>query len=192
MHGHGTSGFPSAPTGFQSGPPAWQPAPPKGQSRALTYVALAIAVIATALAVVGWFRPTPPPPPAHPGAPTYTEQQIADAKTRACSAFELVDKGVVLQTGGGTSRPEPSNDPVMAEARAADARLSLVAGSWYLRDHLDPATAPKLASAIRNYATVLADLAQNYLAGIKDADPAQESLLKDSDAAFTQLHELCQ
>lgn len=191
MPGHGPSGFPPAPAGFQPGPPAWQPAPPQGQSRALTYVALAVAVIATVLAIVGWFRPTPPPAPTQPAAPTYSEQQIADAKAKACSAFELADKGVVLQTGGGNPRPEPTNDPVMAEARAADARLSLVAGSWYLRDHLDPATPPKLASAIRNYATVLANLAQNYLAGIKDADPAQESLLKDSDAAFTQLHEMC-
>jgi hypothetical protein len=192
LHGHGTSGFPSAPTGFQPGPPAWQPAPTKGQSRGLTYVSLAVALIATVLAIVGWFRPTPPPPAPHAAAPTYTEQQIADAKTKACGAFELVDKGVVLQTGGGNPRPEPSNDPVMAEARAADARLSLVAGSMYLRDHLNPATAPNLASAVRNYATILANLAQNYLAGIKDADPAQESLLKDSDAAFAQLHEMCQ
>jgi hypothetical protein len=79
----------------------------------------------------------------------------------------------------------------VVEARAADARLSLVAGSWYLRDHLDPATAPPLSSAIRNYATILANLGQNYLAGIKDADPAQQSLLNDSDAAFGQIRELC-
>ncbi len=191
-HGHGTSGFRgSSPTGFQSGSPAWEATSPGGQSRGLTYLALAIAVIATVLAIIGWFRPSSPPPAPHTGAATYTEQQIADAKQRACAAFELVDKGVVLQTGGGNPRPAPSNDPVMAEARAADARLSLVAGSSYLRDHVDPATAPTLASAIRNYATVLTNLAQNYLAGIKDADPVQEALLKESDAAFTQLHELC-
>src|SRR6185437_14390695 len=131
MHGHGTSGFPCAPTGFQSGPPAWQPAPPKGQSRGLTYVALATAVIATVLAIVGWFRPTPPPPPSHPSAPTYTEQQIADAKARACEAMDVVEKGTTLQTN-----PPQSDDPAMMNAQAAHAQLSLVAGAWYIRDSI--------------------------------------------------------
>lgn len=189
-----SAGFPSAPvpTGFQPPPPSWQPAPPRGQSRWLIYTSLTIALIATALAIAAWFRASPPPPAPHASSPAYTEQQIADAKIRACNAFELVDKGVVLQTGGGNPDPEASNDPGLAEARAAEARLSLVAGSAYLRDHLDPATPPTLVTATRNYATILTNLAQNYLAGIKNADPAQESLLKDSDAAFSTLHQLCQ
>src|ERR1700744_2492153 len=89
VHGYGTSGFPSAPTptGFHpapSGPPSWQASPVRAQSRGLTYVTLAIAVVATGLAIVGWFRPSAPAPPqAHPPAPTYSEQQVADAKARA-------------------------------------------------------------------------------------------------------------
>jgi hypothetical protein len=47
------------------------------------------------------------------------------------------------------------------------------------------------ARHIRDYAKILANLAQNYLAGIKDADPAQQSLLNDSDVAFGQIRELC-
>src|ERR1700684_2310115 len=113
--GHAVSGFPSAapPTGFNpapGGPPPWQPAaPPRGQSgRGLTYAALATALIAAVLAIVGWFRPSPPPPPAHPAAPTYSEQQIADAKTRACTAVDVVHKGTTLHAGTGT---EQSSDP---------------------------------------------------------------------------------
>jgi hypothetical protein len=102
-----------------------------------------------------------------------------------------VDKSVVLQTGGGQPRAEQSGDPAMTEARAADARLSLVSGAWYLRDHLGPATPLKLSGALQNYASVMLDLAQNYLAGAKDADPAQASLLNDSDAAFARAQELC-
>jgi len=79
----------------------------------------------------------------------------------------------------------------MTEARAADARLSLVAGAWYLRDHLDPATPSTLSAAIQNYTTIMLDLAQNYLAGAKDADPAQTALLNDSDSAFARLRDLC-
>jgi hypothetical protein len=191
----GTGGFPTSRGQFPgaiAAPQAWPSTPPRGQSRALTFVALAVALIATGLAVVGWFRPSPVTPPQRSADPSYTEQQVSDAKTQTCKAFELVDKGVVLQTGGGGQpRPEPSSDPAMVEARAADARLSLVAGSSYLRDHLDPATAQPLSSAIRDYAKILANLAQNYLAGIKDADPAQQSLLNDSDVAFGQIRELC-
>ena len=191
---YGAGGFPASRSEFPgtaAGPPSWPSAPPRGQSRWSTFAALAIALIATGIAIVGWFRPPQPAPRPLPAAPTFTEQQVADAKTRACNAFELVDKGVVLQTGGGQHRPESSSDPAMTEARAADARLSLVAGSWYLRDHLDPATAPTLSAAIRNYATIMLNLAQNYLAGVKDADPAQGALLNDSDSAFAQVHELC-
>ncbi len=81
-------------------------------------------MIATVLAIVGWFRPTPPPPPqAHPSTPTYTEQQIADAKAKACAAFEVVNKGVTQHAG--TNAPEhSSNDPAMAEAQAAALRVS--------------------------------------------------------------------
>jgi hypothetical protein len=123
--------------------------------------------------------------------PTYTEQQISGAKAHACTSFELVDKSVVLQTGGGQPRPDQSSDPATTEARAAEARLSLVAGASYLRDHLDPATPPKLSTAIQNYATTMTDLAENYLAGAKDADPAQAALLNDIDSALPRIQELC-
>jgi hypothetical protein len=79
----------------------------------------------------------------------------------------------------------------MIEAQAADARLSLVAGGWYLRDHLDPATPPPLAAAIQNLADIMLNLAANYLAGAKNADPAQAALLNDSDSAFARVQELC-
>ncbi len=90
---HGASGYPGPPAGFPGAPagtPPWSPPPPRGPSRWLTFLALAIAVIATGLAIVGWFRPSLPPPAA---APTYTEQQISDAKARACAAFDVVKKG---------------------------------------------------------------------------------------------------
>lgn len=191
MPGHGTSGFPSAPTGFQSGPPAWQPAPTKEQSRGLTYVALAIAVIATVLAIVGWFRPTPPPPPqAHPSAPTYTEQQIADAKAKACAAVDLVHKGVALQSGANKS-DGVSADPAVAEAQAANARLSIISGSWYLRDHLDPATPQPIADMVRHLSDIMLDMGANYLAGARDADPSQSVLLSDGDSTFAHALESC-
>jgi hypothetical protein len=187
------SGFPAAPapTGFPAGPagsPSWPSAPPvapRGHSRWPTFVALAIALIATGLAVVGWFRPAPPTPP-RAAAPTYTEQQISDAKARACTAFELVDKGVTLQTNG-----EVSSDPAMAKAQGANARLATISSGWYLRARLDQAAPPKLATAIQHLSDVLLDLGANYLAGATDDDPAQAALRSEANSAFGRVQELC-
>lgn len=191
MHGPG-AGFPPAPTGFQPGPPLWQPAPAKGQSRGLTYAALAIAVIATGLAIVGWFRPTPPPPAtkASPSTPTYTEQQIADAKAKACAALDVVNKGVTQHAGSG-SQSHQSDDPAMAEAQAADSRLAIIAGGWYLRDHLDAATPEAIADSIRHLSQILLDLGENYLAGLRNDDPAQANLIKEGNSGFDHALELC-
>jgi hypothetical protein len=194
--GHAVSGFPSAapPTGFNpapTGPPPWQAAPPRGQSgRGLTYAALATALIAAVLAIVGWFRPSPPPPPAHPAAPTYSEQQIADAKTRACTAVDVVHKGVVLQSGANKA-DAVSADPALAEAQAANARLSIIGGSWYLRDHLEPATPQPLADTVRHLTDVMLDMGANYLAGTRDTDPSQSARVSEGDSTFAQALELC-
>jgi hypothetical protein len=196
FHGHAVSGFPSAtpPTGFNpapGGPPPWQAAPPRGQSgRGLTYAALATALLAAVLAIVGWFRPSPPPAPAHPTAPTYSEQQIADAKTRACTALDLVNKASVLHSGTGAPAQQ-SNDPAMAEAQAADSRLSIIAGGWYLRDHIGPATPQQLKSTIQHLSEVALDMGQNYLAGVQNKDSAQADLIKEGNSAFARALELC-
>jgi hypothetical protein len=196
FHGHAVSGFPSAapPTGFNpapGGPPPWQAAPPRGQSgRGLTYAALATALLAAVLAIVGWFRPSPPPAPAHAAAPTYSEQQIADAKTRACTALKIVQKGVGMHAGTGPEA-QASNDPTMAEAQSANARLAIISGAWYLRDHLDPAAPPPLADAIRHLSDNLLDLGESYLAGLRNDDPTQSQLIKDGNSGFDRALELC-
>src|ERR1700761_4391912 len=107
---NGPSGHPVAPTGFPGaavGPPVW-PSPSRGPSRWPTFLALALALVASGLAIVGWFRPSPQPTATTSKTPTYTEQQVSDAKARACAAFDTVLKGVTLQTHG-----EASDDPAM-------------------------------------------------------------------------------
>jgi hypothetical protein len=185
---HGPSGYPAAPTGFPgaaAGSPAW-PSPSRGPARWPTFLALAIALLASGLAIVGWFRPSPSPAPSHPASPTFTEQQISDAKARSCAAFDTVLKGVTLQTHG-----EASDDPAMRKAQAVNGQLSLVAGGWYLRDHVDPATPTQLAADIRKTADVLLDLGANALAGAQNADQPQASLLTEAKSSFAQVQELC-
>jgi hypothetical protein len=192
-HGQGASGFPPAPasSGYRPGPaaPPWPTAPPI-PSRWPTFAALVIALVAVALAIVGWFRPSPPPAPAHPASPTYTEQQTSDAKARVCSALDVVNKGALLHSGT-SAPPQQSNDPAMAEAQAADSRLSIIAGGWYLRDHLSPATPQELTTAIQHLSEVALDLGQNYLAGAQNKDPAQADLIKEGNSAFAHALELC-
>ena len=189
---NGPSGYPAAPTGFPgaaAGPPVW-PSPSRGQSRWPTFLALALALVASGLAIVGWFRPSPQPAATPSKTPTYTEQQVSDAKARACAAVETTHKGVALQSGAN-KQGAVSSDPALAEGQSANARLSIISGSWYLRDHLDPATPQPLADTIRHLSTVMLDIGANYLAGARDADQAQSALLSDGDSTFARALELC-
>jgi hypothetical protein len=190
-YGQSASGFPGAPgqfSGAPGGPPSWPSAAPRGASRLLTFASLGISVIATVLAVVGWFRPvhTAAPAAGPSGSPTYTEQQISDAKTKACAAFGTVQKGVKLQTN-----EQPSTDPALRKAQATAGQLAVVTGGWYLRDHLEPATPASLKSAVDKLANLLLDLGANYIAGEQDSDPAQGAVRADAVSAFGQVQDLC-
>jgi|SRR5690625_4388265 len=168
-------------------PPTWTPTPPAPRRTAPCwpgFTALGIALVAFVVAVAGWFRP-PAPPPADT-APTYTDQQVADAKARACEAFDLVDQGVVLQT-----RPAPNDEGAMVEARAANARLAIFSGAIYLRDHVDPAAPKKLVSEIQHLSTIMLDLNANYVSGARDTDPAQAERLAEGEGLITRIEELC-
>ncbi|ODR11923.1 hypothetical protein BHQ15_01135 [Mycolicibacillus koreensis] len=143
-----------------------------------------IATIALAVAIAGWFRP--PASPAPETTPTYTDQQIADAKAKACEAFDLVDRGVVLQT-----QVAPNDESEMVEARAANARLAIFSGAIYLKDHMDPATPEHLALEINHLATVMLDLNANYLAGARDTDSGQSNRLADGEVLITRIEEIC-
>jgi hypothetical protein len=84
----------------------------------LAVVAVLLAVIAIAGAAWAMVRQPAAPAPVQPGS-----QQVADAKGRACAAFNAVRTAVSLQTHADLGR-----DPVAVQAVAANARLSMVAG----------------------------------------------------------------
>lgn len=149
-------------------------------------IALVAVTLMTAVAIVGWLRPvsaTTKPPP----SPTYTAQQVTDAKTKVCAAFETVQKGVSLTSNA----PNPGNVLALGEALAANGRLALTAGSAYLLDQLQPATPQPLATEIRSFARLLLTLAVNYAAGAVDADPPQAALLHDGENDVAHIAELC-
>jgi hypothetical protein len=185
----GTGGFPTSRGQFPGagGPPSWPPAPRRDKSRALTFAALATALIATALAIVGWFRPVSVAPAVAPSqSPTYSEQQVADSKSHACAAFETVQRGVKLQTNEAAS-----TDPAMRKAQATSGQLSVVAGGWYLREQLEPATPASIRSAVEHLAGLLLDLGAHYIAGVQDSDPTQGALRSNTVSAFGVVQDLC-
>lgn len=137
-------------------------------------------IVAIGVAIIGWFRPMPDNKPST--TTSFTNQQIADAKTKACSAFEKVRTGVSLQTNGNAG-----GDPAMTQAVAANARLSLVTGAYYLQTRLDPATPQPLASAIRSFSDLLLDMAESALAG-STGDPTMD---QQGEAQVAQLKEMC-
>lgn len=119
----------------------------------------------------------------------YSDQQRAEAKTKACAAVDLVRRGVKLNT----SIPVPggSDDVVGMLAAGANARLSAYAGGLYLTDQLDPATPSGLADQIREFADLLKGIGANATAGASDSDPDQAARLKAADAANTNLGKAC-
>jgi hypothetical protein len=148
----------------------------------LTIISLVVAV--TALAVAGWtlYR-------LDDAKAEYNSDQIADAKTKACTAVDIVRRGVSLNTNlmpaGGPG------DIAGAQAIAANARVSLYGGAQYLMTRLDPATPAPLAEKVREFADNLVDIGANATAGIANDDTSQAERLKIADQTNATLDELC-
>jgi hypothetical protein len=149
-------------------------------SRSVALIALALSLIAIAFSGWAWLHPH------RESTNPVTDQQAADARARACSAFNLVRNAVSLQT-----HADPGSDPIAAQAAAANARVALVGGATYLLAHLDPATPPELAASIRSFADQLQDLAMNAMAGVPGGDPVQAARLREEESTSTRLAESC-
>lgn len=148
----------------------------------LTVISLVVAVAALGLAAWSLYR-------SDPANRDYDEAQVADAKTRACAAVDIVRRGVSLNTNlmpaGG------AGDVTGAQAVAANARVSLNDGGQYLLARLDPATPENLAAKVREFAENLMDIGANATAGVTNDDPAQAQRLKNADDANAGLEALC-
>ncbi|MDP7724449.1 hypothetical protein [Mycobacterium sp. TY814] len=127
-------------------------------------MSIGIALVAVGIAIGAWFRPLPKNEPL--AAPTYSSQQVADAKAKVCAAYELVHRGVLANTGRSGD-----NDPTTQLGLAANARIALFDGGQYLLKTLqrEPASATDLADATRALADAYQQLALDYLAEATDA-----------------------
>jgi hypothetical protein len=140
-----------------------------------------IALIAVTVAAWTLLRP----PPARSPAPA-SGQQIAAAKARACGAYTTVSTAVSLQTHAYLGSRPRRRAGGRGQRPLSDGRRRRRPAS-----HLDPATPPDLAAAVRSFADGLQDIAMNALARLSSDDPAQAARLRDAEAASARVADLC-
>jgi hypothetical protein len=147
------------------------------------FVMFLITLAAVGAAVAAWLRPIPHSTPATPPVPTYSEQQVSDAKSKVCAVYEKIHHANVANSGrnGG-------DDPTAQLAVAINQRQIYVAGSAYLFTTLEdePAIPPDLAAAVRKLASVFQALTLDNLA----SDPAVPEQNTANETALT-IQEMC-
>lgn len=124
-----------------------------------------------------------------PTAPTFDDAQRAEAKTKVCSAFQIVRSGVSASTNAVA--PGGPEDLSGTLAVAANARLALLGGGQYLLDRVDPATPQELADQARNFGNLLMDIGATTIEGVQNSDPVQAERLKNADAISVTLTGQC-
>lgn len=177
-------------------PPSAPPAPPlrlpagaPRRPRRTTVAWLAALTLVSGVAIVGWLRPTQDHEHSGSSAPTYTDQQVAEAKTAVCTAFGNVEHALNL----ADARNNGSSDPTAQLAVETSTRQVLDAGSRYLLAKLaeEPATPRELAAAIRTQANAYQDVVIGYLDGLNYSDPVLKSAGSTSNEATDTIHGLC-
>jgi hypothetical protein len=168
-------------------PPPWSPAmspAPRQPSRWLALISLVVALFAIGLAIGAWFRPLPSNKSAP--APNYTNQQVTDAKSKVCAAFDKVNNAVRT-----TTARDKGSDYATQLASAVNVRQALVAGSQYLATILDeePATPSDLASNIRRLVNAYQLLTIELLADAPDSE--KSPIVRSGDETTSTIEGLC-
>jgi hypothetical protein len=148
------------------------------------FAVLLVALLVTlGVAIVGWFRPVPAK---SPPAPTYSNQQVADAKAKVCAAFDKVHQAV-----RGNFARDQGTDPNQQLLVAVTGQEALLAGSVYLQTTLseEPATPADLATAVRKLIDVFQSLTVDYLNG--HGSPEVDPSLRAGDEATLAIQGLC-
>ena len=177
-----------------------EPAPVQQDDGALanglvfSIVALVIAVVAAGLGGYALFRQMQSSDDGEAAelvevTPEFSEMQRNEAKSKVCSAFNLVRQGVTINT----NQPNPGGpeDVTGALAVAANARVSLYDGGQYLLARIDPATPPELSEAVGRFGDLLLDIGASATAGVTNSDPDQAARLREADGLNKTVVSLC-
>jgi hypothetical protein len=147
------------------------------------FVMFLITLVAVGAAVAAWLRPIPQNMSATPPAPTYGEQQVADAKSKVCAAYAKV-QNVVSVNVARTAGDDPNSQLLIA----VNARQVFAIGSAYLMTTLaeEPATPADLAAAANDLAHLYQVMILDGLVGDRN-DPAHNA----ADQAGFKIQGLC-
>jgi hypothetical protein len=142
-----------------------------------------ITLVAVGAAVAAWLRPIPHNTAAPPPAPSYSEQQVADAKSKVCAAFEKV-----LKTSGVNSARTAGDDPNSQLLIAVNMRQVFVVSSLYLSTTLaeQPAAPPDLVAAVRKLIDLYQVVTLDGLVGDRN-DPGHNA----ANETGVKIEELC-
>ena len=140
-----------------------------------------------AVGFVGWFRPVPhdnPPPP----KPTYTAQQVAEAKATVCAAYSKLERAVTV----ANAVPDGAN-PNEQLAAATSMRQVFDVFSRYLSAKVaeEPATPADLAAAVHKEVNSLQEGVVGYLDGLRNPDPEMRPLVDANTEAAETIRRLC-
>jgi hypothetical protein len=168
--------------------PSWPPTGAPSPSRRWRTIAWLVAVAVVAgVGLAGWLRPVQDHK-SGPAAPTYTDQQIATAKSKVCAAAEKMQhsRDLVQQQVG-------SSDHATQLGVAALTEIDLDFSNRYLLATLaeEPATPAELAAAVRKQADAFQQVLINYLDGVYKTDPAMQPALNAADVATDTIRQTC-
>lgn len=152
---------------------------------AVAVIALVLALAALGLAAWAAFRPVQK----SAAEESFSTTQQTDAKVAICKAADLVRRGISLNTN--LPIPGGEADVTGSLAVAANARLSLSDGGFYLTQRLDPATPSELADAVKSFANTLMDIGAAATSGSPNTDPDQAARLRDADGENAKVADLC-
>jgi hypothetical protein len=142
-----------------------------------------ITLVAVGAAVAAWMRPLPEMKSMTPSAPTFSVQQVTDAKSKVCAAYWEVQKAISSNAGrnGG-------DDPNTQLLVATTQQMVFVAGSAHLMTTLadEPATSGDLALAVKKLADLFQVMTLDGLVGDRN-DPAHG----DATQAASTIQSLC-
>jgi hypothetical protein len=185
------TGHPSAPgpVGFPPGLPPPGPWGPPGPialntpARWPMLVMFLITLVAVAAAVAAWLRPIPHNSSVTPPAPTFSDQQVADAKSKVCAAYWKV-QNVVTVNVARTAGDDPNSRLLIA----VNQRQVFVIGSAYLMTTLaeQPATPADISAAANDLAHLYQVMTLDGLVGNSN-DPAHNA----ADQAGFKIQGLC-
>ncbi|MCV7200133.1 hypothetical protein [Mycobacterium angelicum] len=138
---------------------------------------------------MGWFRPQSHEPTTSVAAKaTFSDHEVAEAKSTICSAFNLVREAITVNTN---KQSPTTNDFAAKYAIAANSRLALYGGGEYLLEQLtvEPATPADLADAVKRAAATYREVAITYLS--ERPEPPQHPLTDSLEEVTTRVDGLC-